>query len=143
MPGTSPEVSGYYMKRRLIFMGRWIRWGGCYPIWLLRIFRHRKGWTVCDRVKGKTTRAHVTRWHFEYGVEVAQTDKGFEAFVDGVCLGIRLDGERVRARLYRDNQWLRENPLRPGEAAPWVLDLRFGGTGDDAVEMEFTIVKSR
>ncbi len=106
-------------------------------------FRHRKGWTVCDRVKGKTTRAHVTRWHFEYGVEVAQTDKGFEAFVDGVCLGIRLDGERVRARLYRDNQWLRENPLRPGEAAPWVLDLRFGGTGDDAVEMEFTIVKSR
>ena len=104
-------------------------------------FRYRKGWTVRDRVTGKTTQAHVTRWHFEYGVEVTQTDGGFEACADGVRLGIRLEGERMRARLYRDNRWLEKNPLRPGESAPWVLDLRFGGTGDDAVETEFTIMK--
>ena len=106
-------------------------------------FRHRKGWTVRDQVKGKTARSHVTRWHFEYGVEVEETDGGFEACAAGVRLGIRLEGEGVRARLYRDNRWLRMNPLRPGEAAPWVLDLRFGRTGDDAVETEFTIVKGR
>jgi hypothetical protein len=104
-------------------------------------FRYRKGWTVRDRVSGKTSRAHVTRWHFEYGVEVAETDEGFEARAEGVRVGIRVEGDRVRSRLYRDNRWLGKNPLRPGEAAPWVLDLRFRGAGDSAVETMFTVLK--
>lgn len=33
------EVSGLYAKRRVHFMGRWIRHGDYYPIWLLRVFR--------------------------------------------------------------------------------------------------------
>ena len=33
------EVSGINLKRRHIFMGRWIRFGGRYPIKLLRIWR--------------------------------------------------------------------------------------------------------
>lgn len=36
-------VNGFYMKRRVIFMGRWIRYGGYYPRWFLRIFRKGKG----------------------------------------------------------------------------------------------------
>lgn len=35
----NPEENGYYIKRRLIWMGRWIR-RGYYPSWILRLFRH-------------------------------------------------------------------------------------------------------
>lgn len=34
-------IEGFYIKRRFIFMERWIKHGGYYPTWLLRIFRHR------------------------------------------------------------------------------------------------------
>jgi glycosyltransferase involved in cell wall biosynthesis len=37
-----PDVTGFYMKRRVYFMGRWIRYGGYYPTWLLRLFRKGK-----------------------------------------------------------------------------------------------------
>lgn len=36
---SSPDVTGYYMKRRVHFMGRWMRHGGYYPAWFLRIWR--------------------------------------------------------------------------------------------------------
>ena len=35
-----PEnVTGVYVKRRVYFMGRWIKHGGYYPTWLLRVFK--------------------------------------------------------------------------------------------------------
>ncbi|MEK7608654.1 MAG: glycosyltransferase family 2 protein [Patescibacteria group bacterium] len=38
--GAAPEgTSGFYIKRRVYFMGRWIRHGGYYPSWFLRLFR--------------------------------------------------------------------------------------------------------
>jgi len=41
---TLPEnVSGIYIKRRVFFMDRWIKNGGYYPIWLLRIWKYDKG----------------------------------------------------------------------------------------------------
>jgi glycosyltransferase involved in cell wall biosynthesis len=36
------EINGYYIKRRVYFMGRWIRHGGYYPTWFLRLFRKGK-----------------------------------------------------------------------------------------------------
>jgi glycosyltransferase involved in cell wall biosynthesis len=38
----SPEENGFYINRRLIWMGRWIR-RGYYPSWILRMFRHGAG----------------------------------------------------------------------------------------------------
>jgi len=35
------EVAGYYVRRRFVFLGRWLRHGGYYPVWLLRVVRHR------------------------------------------------------------------------------------------------------
>ena len=37
------EVSGIFIKRRVQFMGRWIKHGGYYPTWLLRIWKYKKG----------------------------------------------------------------------------------------------------
>lgn len=34
---------GYYLNRRVIFLGKWIRFGGKYPDWNLRLFKHKKG----------------------------------------------------------------------------------------------------
>ncbi|AFV97995.1 hypothetical protein B649_08415 [Candidatus Sulfuricurvum sp. RIFRC-1] len=39
----SDDVSGIYIKRRVYFMERWIKHGGYYPIWLLRIWKYDKG----------------------------------------------------------------------------------------------------
>lgn len=37
------EVNGIYIKRRMYFNGKWIRYGGKYPEWLLRIWRTNHG----------------------------------------------------------------------------------------------------
>ncbi|MEL6763109.1 MAG: glycosyltransferase family 2 protein [Cyanobacteria bacterium J06607_6] len=38
-----PDHSGYYLNRRVFFFGKWIRFGGKYPDWNLRLFRHANG----------------------------------------------------------------------------------------------------
>jgi len=37
------NVTGIYVRRRVYFMGRWIKHGGYYPTWLLRVFRNGAG----------------------------------------------------------------------------------------------------
>ncbi|WP_154124399.1 glycosyltransferase family 2 protein [Grimontia hollisae] len=39
----SEDISGVYIKRRLHFMGKWIKHGSYYPTWLLRIWRYKHG----------------------------------------------------------------------------------------------------
>ena len=46
-------VGGIYVKRRVFFLNRWMRHGGFYPIWLLRIWRRGDGF--CEQV-----------WHDEH-----------------------------------------------------------------------------
>lgn len=42
IPHTPPDINGFYMKRRVYFMGRWIKHGGYYPTWILRLWRKGK-----------------------------------------------------------------------------------------------------
>jgi glycosyltransferase involved in cell wall biosynthesis len=37
------NADGYYLNRKLIFLGRWIKHCGWYPSWNLRLFKHRLG----------------------------------------------------------------------------------------------------
>lgn len=39
LPGLNASISGIVLKRQVYFMDRWIRYGGYYPIKLLRIWR--------------------------------------------------------------------------------------------------------
>lgn len=39
LPSLDPDVVGIYVKRQLWFMGRWIRFGGMYPTYSMRILR--------------------------------------------------------------------------------------------------------
>lgn len=43
LKGADPGVDGFLAKRRTVFMGRWIRHGGHYPVFHLRLFRLAKG----------------------------------------------------------------------------------------------------
>lgn len=46
LTGMPADVSGIYIKRRVIFMEKWIKQGGYYPIWLMRIWRNGHG--ICE-----------------------------------------------------------------------------------------------
>lgn len=39
---NSADVNGFYIKRRVYFMGRWIKHGSYYPVWFLRLFKKGK-----------------------------------------------------------------------------------------------------
>jgi glycosyltransferase involved in cell wall biosynthesis len=39
----SPNYNGYYLNRKVFFLGHWIRYGGKYPDWNLRLFKHKLG----------------------------------------------------------------------------------------------------
>ncbi len=46
LPHLPEEVTGLLVKRQVHFWGRWIRHGGYYPTWLLRLWR--TGEAVCE-----------------------------------------------------------------------------------------------
>lgn len=37
------NYDGYYLNRKVFFLGKWIRYGGKYPDWNLRLFKHKQG----------------------------------------------------------------------------------------------------
>jgi glycosyltransferase involved in cell wall biosynthesis len=39
----NPNYDGYYLNRKVFFLGKWIRYGGKYPDWNLRLFKHKQG----------------------------------------------------------------------------------------------------
>ena len=57
LPRLNEEVVGVNLKRKHIFLGRWIRHGGRYPLVLLRIWRRGHG-----RVEDRWMDEHVVVW---------------------------------------------------------------------------------
>lgn len=45
--GKINNYDGYLIKRRFYFMGKWIKYGGYYPTWILRLFKPNKA--ICER----------------------------------------------------------------------------------------------
>ena len=43
LPALDDTITGIEFARKHIFMGRWIRHGGRYPLWILRLFRNGYG----------------------------------------------------------------------------------------------------
>ena len=39
----NPQYDGYYLNRKVVFLGKWLRHGGKYPDWNLRLFKHKLG----------------------------------------------------------------------------------------------------
>lgn len=127
---TSPQENGFYIKRRLIWMGRWIR-RGYYPTWILRLFRYGKG-RCEDRavnehliVEGATgqlrndfmheDRKGVTDWiakHNGYAMREAQELLNTPSMSDYQEIDARLFGTQAsRKRWLRYNVWNHMPPL--------------------------------
>ncbi|PPQ16833.1 glycosyltransferase family 2 protein [Bradyrhizobium sp. AC87j1] len=58
LPQLGPEVTGINLKRKHIFMGRWIKHGDRYPLVMLRIWRRG-----CARVEDRWMDEHVAVLH--------------------------------------------------------------------------------
>jgi glycosyltransferase involved in cell wall biosynthesis len=74
------KFDGYYLNRRFIFLGAWIRHAGWYPSWNLRLFRHRLG-----RYDDREVHEHVVlngRSGFLQNDLLHLDQRGLEAFVD-------------------------------------------------------------
>ena len=61
--GGDTEIGGAYLNRRQIFRGKWIRHGGYYPKYLLKLFRRGRVWSDPDdmvdhhfRAQGRTVK---------------------------------------------------------------------------------------
>ncbi|MBI5373873.1 MAG: glycosyltransferase family 2 protein [Candidatus Schekmanbacteria bacterium] len=50
---SNPEENGYFIKWRLIWMGKWIK-RGYYPTWMLRLFRYGKA-----HCEGRSMNEHI------------------------------------------------------------------------------------
>jgi glycosyltransferase involved in cell wall biosynthesis len=67
-----PGIAGYWIKRRAIFLGKWIRHCGWWPDAQLRLFRKGKGRFTSHpvheglEVEGKTVRFREPMNHFTY-----------------------------------------------------------------------------
>jgi glycosyltransferase involved in cell wall biosynthesis len=57
LPSLPEDVVGINLKRKHIFMGRWVRHGGRYPLVLLRLWRHGKG-----RIEDRWMDEHMLVW---------------------------------------------------------------------------------
>jgi glycosyltransferase involved in cell wall biosynthesis len=70
--GGPTTQAGFYLPRRNLFEGRWVRHGGLYPDWQLRLFRRGKGVFVeravheSVRVEGPTGRLQSPLIHESY-----------------------------------------------------------------------------
>ena len=58
LPTLPPDVTGVNLKRRHVFLGRWIRHGGRYPLVLLRIWRRG-----CARIEQRWMDEHMVLLH--------------------------------------------------------------------------------
>ncbi|MBV9581964.1 MAG: glycosyltransferase family 2 protein [Chloroflexi bacterium] len=72
--------AGYYLNRRVIFLGTWVRHAGWYPSWNLRLFRHRLG-----RYDDREVHEHIVldgRAGYLSADLLHADQRGLEAFVD-------------------------------------------------------------
>ena len=68
---SSPDAKdGYYVNRRLIFMGCWVRRAGLYPSWTLRLFKHRLAKYEQVKMDGPKRRDSKTHEHLILDGEV-------------------------------------------------------------------------
>jgi len=143
----NPRADGYFINRRFIFLGQWLRHCGYYPSWNLRLFRHKRGRyermhagdtasgdnEVHEHVVLDGTAAHLKNdmMHFAYPdiftwMEKHNRYSNWEAEIEvrgetsGAGIGARLSSRRkLRA-------WSRRLPFRPALRFFYSYILRLG-----------------
>ncbi|MBI4634954.1 MAG: glycosyltransferase family 2 protein [Candidatus Rokubacteria bacterium] len=136
--GLREEVSGFYIDRRMIFVGRWLKYGGYNPTWVLRLVRrdrvrvHHAGDREYFELAGK---ARYLRRHM---LHLDQKDLGFwidkHNRISNLAAGELLKGTDTQGGLLNQSRpgtailerrravWLRRNVLAavPSLLAPCI-----------------------
>lgn len=77
---AGPAHDGYYLARRIVWRGRWLRHGGRYPDWNLRLLRHAQG-----RYEHRLVHEHMQldghAGHLHHPLLHAD-DKGIERYIE-------------------------------------------------------------
>lgn len=132
---AGPQADGYFINRRFVFLGQWIRHCGYYPSWNLRLFRHRLGRyerlhdgdtasgdnEVHEHVvlEGRTGFLQHDMWHLAYPdiftwMEKHNRYSNWEAQVEvGGARGGRGEIGRGLAGRRALREWSRRMPCRP------------------------------
>ena len=130
--GTGNPISGYWINRRFMFMGRWLR-HAYYPNWNLRLFRHRLG-RYERLVQGATGRLRSEMDHYAFPsvdvfVEKHNRYSNWEARLaleDALGRGgseLQAGAVSWRRRL---KAWSRHLPFRPTLRFLYVYLFQFG-----------------
>ncbi|MEK7634768.1 MAG: glycosyltransferase family 2 protein [Patescibacteria group bacterium] len=121
LPKIALEILGFYIKRRVYFMDRWIKHGSYYPTWILRLFKKGKARSEQRQMdehivllEGKAeklkndfidnNKKDLTWWtekHNNYASREAVEKMNYE-------LGIRNYGEKLGGQTGR-KRWLKNN----------------------------------
>ena len=130
------KYDGFYLKRRFYFMGKWIKYGGYYPTWILRLFKHKLA--SCNRdvnehvvVNGKigklkcdfvdNNKKDVTDWiekHNKYSTfEAIELIKNHKNSIEIDEMANIFGTQVERKRWVRERVW---NRLLPPLIRPWL-----------------------
>jgi glycosyltransferase involved in cell wall biosynthesis len=98
---SDSEVDGYYLCRQSYFLGKWIRHGGWYPDYVLRLFRKNKAEFTDSKVhekltlKGKSAYLNGTLFHY--------TDPDLESYLAKMNRYTSLSAEELYTEDRRSN----------------------------------------
>lgn len=106
------EVTGVYIGRRMNFMGKWIRHGAMYPIYVMRIFQYGKGF--CEQ-----------RWMDEHIKTIEGTSR-------------RFTGDIVDDNLNNLGWWTNKHNNYALREAIDLLNLRFVFLDEDGIVARLT-----
>lgn len=110
-----PSADGFYVRRRVFYIGRRLRRGGTGGDWVLRLFRRERGRFAAVpiheyvEVDGRTTRLRACLDHHAYPSLAAHLEK-MNRYTD-----LQASTKRARGVRYRAWMWLR---------LPWELFAR-------------------
>jgi glycosyltransferase involved in cell wall biosynthesis len=106
LPGLPADVDGAYCGRRMTFQGKMIRWGGVFPIRVLRLFRYGRG--ECEN-----------RWMDEHIKVAGRT--------------VHLRGEIIDDNLNSLTWWTAKHNSYASREAVDLLNLKYGFMPHDSV----------
>ncbi|MCX8156978.1 MAG: glycosyltransferase family 2 protein [Verrucomicrobiae bacterium] len=145
---ANPDHDGYFINRRFIFMGQWIRHCGYYPSWNLRLFKHQLGRyekvdvgdagsgdnEVHEHVVLRGTAGYLKKdmLHFAYPdihtwIEKHNRYSSWEAAIEvqGQCHQENILGDKQKSRR-RLRLWSRHLPFRPALRFCYSYFLQLG-----------------
>jgi glycosyltransferase involved in cell wall biosynthesis len=130
---NNPNKDGYYLKRRFYFWGKWIRYGGYYPSWLLRLFRKDKASVnreINEHIevegdRGKLKNDFVDYNHKSLGdwIKKHNTYTYFEAKALLESKGKKDQLARLTGSAVERKRWIRQhiwNPFMPPLIRPFI-----------------------